>query len=117
MADITINVKGPSELKLSITISPSKQVSELKTAIASQSDVEAERQRLIYSGRVLKDDDLLASYNVQDGHTVHMVKGAPKSGAAAGSSGAASTPAALPQMQTGQNVHDPLTALNGHQGV
>lgn len=43
-------VKGPSELKLSITISPSKSVTELKEVIASRSDVEKDRQRLIYSG-------------------------------------------------------------------
>lgn len=41
---------GPSELKLSITITTDKTVRELKQAIAEKSDVEAERQRLIYSG-------------------------------------------------------------------
>lgn len=44
------NVKGPSELKLSITISTSKTVLDLKEAIAAKSDVEKDRQRLIYSG-------------------------------------------------------------------
>jgi ubiquilin len=44
-------VKGPSEMKLSISISPSKSVGELKDEIASKSDVEKERQRLIYSGK------------------------------------------------------------------
>jgi hypothetical protein len=44
-------VKGPSELKLQITISPSKSVTELKEAIAAKSDVEKDRQRLIYSGK------------------------------------------------------------------
>ena len=41
---------GPNELKLQITISTDKTVLELKQAIAAQSNVEAERQRLIYSG-------------------------------------------------------------------
>ena len=65
-AEIQINVKGlsvphllafvkrqytgPSELKLQITITTDKTVLELKQAIAEKSDVEAERQRLIYSG-------------------------------------------------------------------
>lgn len=44
------NVKGPSELKLSITISTSKSVLELKEEISAKSDVEKDRQRLIYSG-------------------------------------------------------------------
>ena len=43
-------VKGPSELKLAITISTSKTVLDLKEEISSKSDVEKDRQRLIYSG-------------------------------------------------------------------
>jgi len=43
-------VKGPSELKLSITIAPTKTVAQLKEEIASKSEVAKERQRLIYSG-------------------------------------------------------------------
>jgi hypothetical protein len=41
---------GPNELKLQITISKDRTVLELKQAIAAKSDVEADRQRLIYSG-------------------------------------------------------------------
>jgi ubiquilin len=41
---------GPNELKLQIAISSDKTVLELKQAIAEKSDVEADRQRLIYSG-------------------------------------------------------------------
>ncbi|KAJ7903523.1 hypothetical protein B0H14DRAFT_2665252 [Mycena olivaceomarginata] len=113
--EIQINVKGPSELKLQITINTDKTVLELKQAIAEKSDVEAERQRLIYSGRVLKDEDLLSVYKIQSSHTIHMVKGAVRSGAASTSAApAASQP--LPTMQTGQNPHDPLTQLNSHLG-
>lgn len=50
-------VKGPSELKLSITIDTSKSVLELKEAIAAKSDVEKDRQRLIYSGRFARSWD------------------------------------------------------------
>ncbi|KAJ4481813.1 hypothetical protein C8R41DRAFT_472075 [Lentinula lateritia] len=116
--EIQINVKGPNELKLQISISTDKTVAELKEAIATQSQVEADRQRLIYSGRVLKDEDLLSVYKIQSSHTIHMVKGAARSGAGSSSTVASSTPAAqpLPTMQTGQNVHDPLTSLNSHLG-
>ncbi|KAJ6619703.1 hypothetical protein B0H10DRAFT_2024528 [Mycena sp. CBHHK59/15] len=113
--EIQINVKGPSELKLQITITTDKTVLEFKQAIAEKSDVEAERQRLIYSGRVLKDEDLLSVYKIQSSHTIHMVKGAVRSGAASTSSQPAA-PQQLPTMQTGQNPHDPLTLLNSHAG-
>lgn len=43
--------KGPSELKLQITITTDKTVLDLKEAIAAESDVPADRQRLIYSGQ------------------------------------------------------------------
>jgi hypothetical protein len=45
-----IAAAGPSELKLQIAITSDKTVLELKQAIAEKSDVEADRQRLIYSG-------------------------------------------------------------------
>lgn len=46
------NVKGPSELKLSLTVSPTMLTSELKAKINEQTQIEVERQRLIYSGKV-----------------------------------------------------------------
>jgi len=111
--EISINIKGPSELKLTITIGPEKTVRDLKQAIAERSDVEADRQRLIYSGRVLKDDDKLSTYKIQSSHTIHMVKGVARS---AGSDPASAPPQQLPTMQAGQNPADPLTQLNGPAG-
>ncbi|KAG8847542.1 hypothetical protein FRB96_001589 [Tulasnella sp. 330] len=104
--EVTINIKGPNELKLPITISTSKSVRDLKDAIAGKSDVEAARQRLIYSGRVLKDDEPLTTYKIQSGHTVHMVKGV------AAAQPESAPPQRLPAMQAGQNPSDPLTMLN-----
>ncbi|KAK0421540.1 hypothetical protein EV421DRAFT_1747781 [Armillaria borealis] len=117
--EIQINVKGPGEIKLQITIATDKTVLELKQAVAEKSDVEAERQRLIYSvltkwvlGRVLKDEDVLSTYKISSGHTIHMVKGVARGNA----SSSAAAPQPLPTMQTGQNPHDPLTLLNSHLG-
>ncbi|KAH9029149.1 hypothetical protein EDB85DRAFT_2252707 [Lactarius pseudohatsudake] len=134
-SEIVINVKGPSELKLQLTINTDKTVADLKQAIADKSDVPADRQRLIYSviadaelrhltltlsrisiGTALEqDDDQLSVYKIQSSHTIHMVKGAARS-APASSSAQSSVPQPLPTMQTGQNVHDPLTQLNSHMG-
>ncbi|CDZ98692.1 general substrate transporter [Phaffia rhodozyma] len=138
---ITLNIKGPSELKLSISISPEATVADLKSEIAQKSEVEANRQRLIYSGKVLKDEETLATYKLATGHTVHMVKGAPRAGDAGASSGGASAAATsttptgasafglpasgagtggqqrLPTMAAGQQVvGNPLAALEGVQG-
>jgi len=105
--EVAINIKGPSELKLSITISLDKSVKELKAAIAAQSSVEEDRQRLIYSGRVLKDEEKLSTYKIQSGHTIHMVKGVARTQPAE-----TAAPQRLPTMAAGQNPSDPLTMLN-----
>ncbi len=62
-----------------------------------------------------QDDDQLSVYKIQSAHTIHMVKGASRTGGSASSS-TQSAAQAVPTMQTGQNIHDPLTQLNGHQG-
>lgn len=75
MSSITINVKASGDKKLAITIEPEKTVLDFKQIIAEKADVPADRQRLIYSGRVLKDNDTLLDCKIADGNTVHMVKG------------------------------------------
>lgn len=57
------SLSGPSELKIQISISLDKTVLDLKRAIAEKSDVEADRQRLIYSGSCT-----IAHYN----HVSHL---------------------------------------------
>lgn len=38
----------------------------------------ADRQRLIYAGHILKDNDTLLDCKIANGSTVYMAKGAPK---------------------------------------
>ncbi|KIJ22606.1 hypothetical protein M422DRAFT_276936 [Sphaerobolus stellatus SS14] len=111
-SQISINIEGPSEPKIQISIAADKTVMDLKRAIAEKLDVEADRQRLIFSGKLLKDDDVLSSYKIKSGHTIHMVKGAAHNNVTASTS----TPQPLPAMQAGQNASDPLTLLNSYMG-
>jgi len=70
----TVTIKGPSDVKLSITIDADSTVEQLKQAIADKnSDFPASNQRLIFSGRVLKDEQVLASYGVKNGVAIHLV--------------------------------------------
>ncbi|GAA5796210.1 hypothetical protein HPULCUR_001580 [Helicostylum pulchrum] len=86
MSTINVHIKSSSDKKFVISIETDKTVFDLKNLIAEQTEVPAERQRLIYSGRVLKDNDTLNDCKIADGNTVHMVKGsqpgAPKPAAA-----------------------------------
>ena len=72
---ITVNIKGPSDLKLAITLDANATVEQLKQLIADENgDFPKDNQRLIFSGRVLKDEQVLASYGVKNGVAIHLVR-------------------------------------------
>lgn len=48
-------------------------VSSFKEKIAGQIGVPVEQQRLIFRGKVLKDEHLLSEYNLENGDTLHLV--------------------------------------------
>jgi ubiquilin len=75
---ITFNIKASNDAKFTLTLPISTPVSELKNVLSGSdyANTPTDRQRLIYSGRVLKDHETLATYNIKDGHTVHLVKSA-----------------------------------------
>ena len=77
-APITFNIKSSSDAKYVLTLPLSTTVLDLKTKLSTPeyADTPPDRQRLIYSGRVLKDADTLASYKIKEGNTVHLVKSA-----------------------------------------
>jgi Ubiquitin family len=55
--EITINVKLPSQEELHpVTISGSAKVKELKERLADKSGIAVDDQRLMFKGRILKDD-------------------------------------------------------------
>ncbi|KAF2273387.1 uncharacterized protein EI97DRAFT_424292 [Westerdykella ornata] len=118
---LTFNVKAASDKKLVITMPASSTVADLKAKLATPeyADVPAERQRLIYSGRVLKDPDTLASAKIKDGNTIHLVKGAasnarqnPASQASGSTAAGAATPQVPTNIATGTG-RDPLAGLTG----
>ncbi len=124
---VTFHVKSSSEAKYTVTVPRSMTVRELKEKLAGSdySNTPADRQRLIYSGRVLKDPDQLATYNVKEGNTVHLVRsaasnqapggggaGSSSSAAGSGSTGANPPPAVPSNLATGPG-NNPLAGLTG----
>lgn len=61
---------------------------------------------------MLKDDDAISTYKIQTGHTIHMVKGAAKTAAAA-----APAPQRLPQMGTGLNTGNMVDSVENYHHV
>lgn len=77
--NVALTVKGPSALKLTVHVTLDMTVLQLKQKIEEADNAfPSERyvlpslprsQRLIYSGKVLKDEETLESYKVQNGRT------------------------------------------------
>ncbi|OAY57643.1 ubiquitin domain-containing protein DSK2a [Manihot esculenta] len=73
--EVTVNIRCSNGSKFSVGISLSSTVEAFKAVLAGKCDVPADQQRLIYKGRILKDDQTLHSYGLEADHTVHMVRG------------------------------------------
>ncbi|KAJ3117933.1 hypothetical protein HDU96_004837 [Phlyctochytrium bullatum] len=100
MSKITVNIKCSNEAKFSVTIVDNATVTALKEAIAAElektsSPTPPSGQRLIFAGRVLKDEEVLTTYKVIEGSTLHLVRSKP-----AGSSSTPSTTTATPSTTT-----------------
>lgn len=103
---VTIHIKSASA-KHTLSVPLSITVVELKNKLSAPeyANSPASSQRLIYSGRVLKDGDTLESHKVKDGNTIHLVKSAPsnqRQNPAGQSSGTTTT-----DSSSGQNVPRP----------
>ncbi|KAI9171638.1 Ubiquitin domain-containing protein [Paramyrothecium foliicola] len=114
-AQITFKVKTSSEGSHTITMAESATVLDLKNKLSGEDfeNIPVDRQRLIYSGRVMKNDDALSVYKIKTNNTVHMVKSAasnPRQPAAT-----ASTPAApaVPTNMASGTANNPLAGLTG----
>ncbi|GMY05295.1 ubiquitin domain-containing protein DSK2b-like [Fagus crenata] len=73
--EVVINIRCSNGAKFTVRTSLESSISVFKAILAQNCDVPADQQRLIYKGRILKDDQTLASYGLQAEHTVHMVRG------------------------------------------
>ncbi|KAL7112343.1 hypothetical protein ACP275_05G146400 [Erythranthe tilingii] len=70
---VEIKIKTLDSQTFTLRVDKCVPVPELKEQIASVTGVLSEQQRLICRGKVLKDDQLLSAYHVEDGHTLHLV--------------------------------------------
>ncbi|CAI9092655.1 OLC1v1027965C1 [Oldenlandia corymbosa var. corymbosa] len=70
---VEIKIKTLDSQTYTMRVDKCVPVPALKEQIASVTGVLSEQQRLICRGKVLKDDQLLSAYHVEDGHTLHLV--------------------------------------------
>ncbi|XP_028554806.1 ubiquitin-like domain-containing protein CIP73 isoform X2 [Dendrobium catenatum] len=70
---VEIKIKTLDSQTYTLRVNKCVPVPALKEQIATVTGVLSEQQRLICRGKVLKDDQLLSAYHVEDGHTLHLV--------------------------------------------
>jgi ubiquilin len=114
-AQLTFKVKTSSDKAHTITISETATVLDLKNKLAGEDfeNIPVDRQRLIYSGRVLKNDDTLATYKIKTNNTVHMVKSAASNPSQPPASSASPAPPAVPTNMASGTANNPLAGLTG----
>ncbi|KAF7459315.1 Ubiquitin family protein [Cryptosporidium felis] len=69
---ITFKVSGGTQFNVSVP--RTKSIKEIKEQISELSKIPISQQRLIYKGRILKDNDILDDMKVESGHTMHLVR-------------------------------------------
>ncbi|OWM80497.1 ubiquitin domain-containing protein DSK2b-like isoform X2 [Punica granatum] len=79
---VNVHIRFSNGSKFTVKTTLDSTVGSFKQLLAQNCEVPADQQRLIYKGRILKDDQTLESYGLQAEHTVHMVKGLPTGSAA-----------------------------------
>ncbi|KAL4335509.1 hypothetical protein GQ457_07G027470 [Hibiscus cannabinus] len=76
-AIVELKVKTLDSQICSLHVEKNTPVSLFKERIANEIGVPVGQQRLIFRGKVLKDDHLLSEYHVEDGDTLHLVERQP----------------------------------------
>ncbi|PIN17228.1 Ubiquitin-like protein [Handroanthus impetiginosus] len=92
---VTVNIRCSNGSKFAVQVGLNSTVELFKSILAQKCEIPSQEQRLIYKGRILKDDQTLRSYGLEADHTVHLVRrfatAAPAESAATTDAGVQST--------------------------
>ncbi|ORX77080.1 hypothetical protein BCR32DRAFT_329066 [Anaeromyces robustus] len=74
---IEVNIIQRNEETISLSVDVVENtVLDLKNLLYELTDIKPEEQRLVYSGKILNDEDLLSFYNIRDGNSIYLVRAA-----------------------------------------
>ena len=113
---ISVKVKMTSNNQTyEVSISPDSSVLDFKKVISEQSGLGEKEQNLVYKGRILADDKLVKDYNIQNDHTIILVK---KFVEKEGEKKEEAKPTTTTTSSTTQpNTQDPFSMLGGMGGL
>ncbi|CAO3591034.1 unnamed protein product [Absidia cylindrospora] len=112
---ITIKVRPSNGVLFNVQFDPDCTVFQLKEKVGEKMDgTSASLLKLVYSGGILKDDDICSSYKLATGHTLHVVKwkGSSSSSSSPSPSSASKSPETAVKSPTtsGTNTSTPVTS-------
>ncbi|KAI1823259.1 hypothetical protein F4861DRAFT_510916 [Xylaria intraflava] len=112
---VTFKVKTSGDRQHTLTMPESASVADLKAKLAGSDfeNIPPERQRLIYSGRVMKNEEPLSTYKIKTGNTVHLVKSAASNPAPAAASASSQATPQVPTNMAAGTANNPLADLTG----
>lgn len=122
MSDLNLIIKSSNADKTYVKADPSITVEEFKKIVSTMVNICPSLMRLIYKGRVLKDECTLSFYGInEDGQMIHLVKG----GGACSSTVPAASPVAAPApnsafpnpMGMGANPFGGMSGMSGMGGM
>ncbi|KAL3845022.1 hypothetical protein ACJIZ3_002425 [Penstemon smallii] len=73
--EVTVNICCSNGSRFSVQVKLDSTIEFFKSILVEKCNIPPQQQRLIYKGRILKDDQTLQSYGVEADHTVHLVRG------------------------------------------
>ncbi|KAL6809172.1 XPC-binding domain-containing protein [Trichoderma sp. SZMC 28013] len=114
-----VTFRDLKQQKFVLDVEPTDKISAVKEKISAEKGWDPKTQKLIYSGKILKDDDTVQSYNIEEKGFVVCMVNKPKPAAAPAAAAAppatpappvASTPAVPPApVQTSTQAAPPAT--------
>ncbi|XP_020574210.1 uncharacterized protein LOC110020446 isoform X3 [Phalaenopsis equestris] len=107
---VDINIKTLDGQTYSFHVNEDMFVADLKQLIWNKTGVPLRQQRLLYGGRVLRDDEFLFDLNLEDGVVMHLVEREPVESQPEPSASAASTPSSMGS----QGLHLGAEAISSH---
>ncbi|KAL7798448.1 XPC-binding domain-containing protein [Trichoderma ceciliae] len=88
-----VTFRDLKQQKFVLDVEPTDQISAVKEKISAEKGWDPKSQKLIYSGKILKDDDTVQSYNIEEKGFVVCMVNKPKPAAAPAPAAAAPPPA------------------------
>ncbi|KAK7533925.1 XPC-binding domain-containing protein [Phyllosticta citribraziliensis] len=106
-----LTFKDLKQQKFVIEAEPSETIANVKAKIAAEKGWEADKQKLIYSGKILQDDKTVESYSIEEkGFIVCMVQKPKPQPASSSAKAAPSTPAKEPAQSSTPAAPAPSSA-------